>query len=129
MTAKPATIDEYLAGLPGGQRAALEALRAQIRKAAPAAEECISYSVPAFRQGRLLVGFSAATKHCSFHLMSTGLMEAFAEELRNHDTGKGTVRFRPEAPLSADLVRRLVAARLEENARLDQETEARRRAR
>ena len=51
MAAKPKTtaknIDEYLAALPDDKRVALEKLRKTIRAAAPKAEECISYGVPA----------------------------------------------------------------------------------
>ena len=58
---KPQTIDEYLAPLSDGQRAALEKLRKTIKAAAPKAEECISYQLPAFRlDGKLLVAFGAA---------------------------------------------------------------------
>ena len=49
MTSKPKTIDEYLAALGDEQRAALEKLRKSIRAAAPKAQECISYGLPAFR--------------------------------------------------------------------------------
>jgi uncharacterized protein YdhG (YjbR/CyaY superfamily) len=62
------TIDQYLAALGDEQRAALEKLRKDIRAAAPAVEECISYQIPAFRlDGRLLVAFGAWAKHCAFY--------------------------------------------------------------
>src|SRR5712692_5012722 len=66
--AKARTIDEYLAALSNDQRAALERLRKTIRAAAPGAEECISYQLPAFRlDGRMLVWFGAAAHHCAFY--------------------------------------------------------------
>jgi uncharacterized protein YdhG (YjbR/CyaY superfamily) len=86
-----------------------------IRAAAPEAEECISYGMPAFRQGRMLVAFAAAAKHCSFFPMSGKTVAAHADLLAPYDTSKGTIRFPPEKPLPAALVRRLVKARLEEN--------------
>ncbi len=49
MSAKPQTIDEYLAPLSNEKRAALEKLRRAIRSAAPKAEECISYQVVSSR--------------------------------------------------------------------------------
>jgi len=111
----PATIDEYLARLDDEKRAALERLRRQIRAAAPRAEECISYGLPAFRlDGRMLAWFGAATRHCSF--FPGAVVQAFTHELRDFGTSKGTVRFRPEAPLPAALVRKLVRARIAENA-------------
>jgi len=45
----PANIDEYLAPRPADQRAALQRLRAQIKAAAPGAEECIGYGLAGFK--------------------------------------------------------------------------------
>ena len=49
MATKPRNIDEYLAALPPDKRAALEKVRRAVHAAAPGAEECISYGMPAFR--------------------------------------------------------------------------------
>jgi len=65
--AAPATIDDYLALVSEDKRAALQALRQVIRAAAPEAEECISYKIPAFRLNGMLVGFAAAKTHCSLY--------------------------------------------------------------
>jgi uncharacterized protein YdhG (YjbR/CyaY superfamily) len=60
MKSKPKTIDEYLAALSDDKLAVLGKLRKTIRAAAPKAEECISYRLPAFRlNGRVLVAFGA----------------------------------------------------------------------
>jgi uncharacterized protein YdhG (YjbR/CyaY superfamily) len=116
MTGIPKTIDEYLAAVPADKRAALEKLRKDIRAAAPRAEECIAYRMPAFRlNGQLLVAFAAAARHCAFYPCSGATVPAFKEELKNYDTSKGTIRFRPERPLPAALVRKLVRARMKEN--------------
>src|SRR5437870_2058334 len=77
---RPQTIDEYLAPVPPHQRAALNRLRAQILKAAPGAEEVISYGMPGFRlNGRMLVWMGAAASHCAFY--PGGLVGEFAGEL------------------------------------------------
>jgi uncharacterized protein YdhG (YjbR/CyaY superfamily) len=116
MLAKARPIDEYLAPLSKEKRAALGKLRRDIRSAAPGAEECISYGIPAFRLGgRLLVGFGAAAKHCAFY-PGAHPIEAHKEELDAYDTSKGTIRFRPDRPLPAALVRTLVKARIAEHA-------------
>ena len=120
MTNKPKTIDEYLAKLDDRKRAALQKLRERIRRAAPDAEECLSYQQPAFRQGRMLVGFGAAKQHCAFYLMSGTVLGRFAEEVGGLDVSKGTIRFQPERPLPARLVTKLVKARLAENAARDE---------
>ena len=112
MSAKPRTIDEYLAPLSNEKRAALEKLRRAIRSAAPKAEECISYQIPAFRLGgRLLVAFGAAANHCAFY-PGASPVEAHKDELKAYDTSKGTIRFQADKPLPAALVRKLVKTRI-----------------
>lgn len=116
MAAKPQTIDEYLAALSSEKRTALEKLRKAIKAAAPEAEECISYQLPAFRlNGKLLVAFGAAAKHCAFYPGSTPV-ETHKNELKAYDTSKGTVRFPADSSLPATLVRKLVKTRIAEHA-------------
>jgi len=112
---KAKSIDEYLATLGEEQRKALQAIRETIRKAAPKAEECISYQLPAFRLNGMLVAFGATKKHCAFYPLSSSVVAGHKEELRDYDTSKGTIRFTPEKPLPAALVRKLVRARIAEN--------------
>jgi uncharacterized protein YdhG (YjbR/CyaY superfamily) len=117
MAGKPRTIDEYLAALSDGQRAVLQKLRKTIKAAAPKAEECISYQLPAFRlDGRVLVAFGATANHCAFYPMSSSTVAAHKDELSGYDTSKGTIRFQAATPLPATLVRKLVKARIAENA-------------
>ena len=110
MSKPPArTIDEYLAPLPPDKRAALQRLRRHIRSAAPGAEECISYGIPAFRlDGKILAHFGAAARHCAFY--PGAVVQDHLEELRDYDLSRGTIRFQPDAPLPAGLVKRLVRA-------------------
>ena len=113
LTRKPraATIDEYLAALPDDKRAALQRLRKTIRAAVPKAEECISYTMPAFRlDGRMLCWFGAASNHCAFY--PGAVVEAHKEELRGYATSKGTIRFQPDKPLPVALIRKLLKARI-----------------
>jgi uncharacterized protein YdhG (YjbR/CyaY superfamily) len=114
-TIKAKTIDEYLAALSDDKRAALEKLRKTIRAAAPGAEECISYQLPAFRLNGILVAFGATENHCAFYPMSSSTVEAYKDELKDYGTSKGTIRFQPDNPLPVALVRKLVRARIAEN--------------
>jgi uncharacterized protein YdhG (YjbR/CyaY superfamily) len=119
MKAKPkvATHDEYLAGLPEDQRAALEKLRRTIRSAAPRAEECISYQLPAFRlDGKVLVLLGATAKHCSFFPGSGTAVDAHRDDLQGYSTSKGTIRFDAAKPIPATVVRKIVKYRVAENA-------------
>ena len=112
--AKPTTIDEYLAGLSDDKRAALERLRKIIKSAAPGAEEGISYQLPAFRlNGKWFIWIGAAANHCAIY----GAIGTEKDELKNYDTsGKGTIRFTPDHPLPAALVKKIVKARIARNA-------------
>jgi uncharacterized protein YdhG (YjbR/CyaY superfamily) len=117
VTGKPRTIDDYLARLSDDKRAALDKLRRTIRAAAPKAEECISYGIPAFRlEGRLVAGFSASAQHCSYFPMSGSIVKDLQDDLAGYDTSKGAIRFAPDKPLPAALVRKLVKARIAEEA-------------
>lgn len=107
--------EAYLAALPPDQKAALESLRMTIKAAAPGAEECISYGLPAFRlNGKPLVAIGATKKHCAFYPMSGSIVETHVAELTDYDTSKGTIRFAAEKPLPTKLVTKLVKARIAE---------------
>jgi uncharacterized protein YdhG (YjbR/CyaY superfamily) len=116
----PATdlgVSAYMAALDPAPRAALETLKAIILAEAPDAELRMSYGMPSVRwAGRLLVYFAAFKDHCSLFVGSVAVLEAFAKELGGRRTSKGTIQFTVENPLPVDLVRRLVMARLAENA-------------
>ena len=113
----PTSVDQYLATLPKDKREALAKLRAAIKAAAPDATEGISYRVPVFKlDGKPLVGFGAATAHCTFFVMSTSdAMRARLAALRGYKLGGGSIQFPADKPLPATLVRTLVKARIAEN--------------
>ncbi len=114
MKKAPKTVDGYLRTLSADKRAALQKLRKAIHAAAPKAEECISYQIPAFRlDGRMLVWFGAASQHCSF-FPGAHPIAALKQDLKAYKTSKGTIRFPPGKPLPAALVRKLIKARLAE---------------
>jgi uncharacterized protein YdhG (YjbR/CyaY superfamily) len=111
-SSKPKTHDDYLAAVTEDKRGALQKLRKAIKMAAPKAEECISYQLPAFRlNGKFLVAYGAATNHCAFYPGSTVI--ALKDELKGYDTSTGTIRFSANKPLPSALVRKLVKLRIE----------------
>lgn len=115
MKSTPGAFDTYLEGLEISKRVVLEKMRKTIHSTVPGAEECISYGLPAFRlNGKLLVAIGATAKHCAFYPMSGTTVAAFAERLADFDTSKGTIRFQPDHPLPATLVRQIVKARIGE---------------
>ena len=111
-----AAVDAYLAAVPEPARTTLQAVRDRIRSAAPkAAEECISYRMPALRYKGVLVAYAAFKRHCSFFPMSAALLDEFADEVKPYRTAKGTLQFPPDKPLSAILIRKIVKARVAQN--------------
>jgi uncharacterized protein YdhG (YjbR/CyaY superfamily) len=109
-------VEKYLADVPDEFRSSIEALRSTIRAAAPDAEEVIGYRMPAFRSNGMLVYYAAFRDHCSLFVASSRVRARFAEELRPFESGKGTLRFTPDRPIPKNLIRRIVRARLAENA-------------
>jgi uncharacterized protein YdhG (YjbR/CyaY superfamily) len=111
------SVDDYLAALPAGSRAALDALRATISAAAPGAVETISYQMPAFRaDGRMLVWYAAFKRHCSLYPASRVVVDALGADLAPYVAGKGTIRFPLDRPIPVDLVTRIIEVRLQEIA-------------
>ena len=107
----PATFDEYIAARPRDVRAILRRIRATIRKAAPRAQERISYRIPAFTlDGKNLVYFAAFTNHIGFYPAPVGV-EAFKRSLATYECGRGSVRFPLDRPVPYALIARIVKFR------------------
>jgi uncharacterized protein YdhG (YjbR/CyaY superfamily) len=117
MPGKPRTIDEYLAAVSGEQRAALDQLRDQLRALLPKAEECISYGLPAFRlDGRVVAGFAATKKGCSYYPFSGRTLATLKGELEGYGMTPGSLHFAPAEPLPRALLRKLLKTRIGESA-------------
>ena len=124
MPQKPETIDAYLATVSPDRRAALEKLRKTILAILPHAEECISYSMPAFRHaGRVVGGFLATKKGCSYFPFSGTTLATLAADVESYEQTKSALHFDPRRPLPAALVRKLLRARI---AEVDDHTACRR---
>ena len=117
MLTKPKTVDDYLRSLSPDRRATLERLRRTIRTILPRVEECISYSMPAFRlDGQVVAGFLATKMGCSYFPFSGKTLATLDAELGSYDQTKGALRFDAKLPLSAALVRKLLKTRVAERA-------------
>lgn len=109
------SIAAYIAEFPPETREALEEMRAIIRQAAPEATATISYAIPTYDlNGRHLVHFAGYARHVGFYPGASGIA-AFREELAGYKSAKGSVQFPLDRPLPADLIRRIVAFRVEES--------------
>lgn len=115
MDKKPfTTIDEYIASFPAETQKLLEAMRATIKKAAPQAEEKISYQMPTFYLKGNLVHFAAHKNHIGFYPAPSGIT-AFESELAKYASSKGAVQFPMDKPLPLKLVAKIVKFRAAEN--------------
>ena len=108
-------IDDYLAGVSPSSRALLQKLRKTIHAIVRGVEECISYGMPAFRyEGRIIAGFQATSKGCSYYPFSGTTLQALAEDLEGYGKTKSALHFRPDEPLPTALVRKLIKSRIGE---------------
>jgi uncharacterized protein YdhG (YjbR/CyaY superfamily) len=115
MRTAPRDIDEYIAGFPSDVQEMLEKIRMTIRKAAPDAEETISYQIPTFTlKGKYLIYFAAFKKHIGLYPAPRGV-EKFKKQLSVYEGGKGTVRFPLDKPIPFGLIERIVKFRVKEN--------------
>ncbi|MCZ4242849.1 iron chaperone [Pedobacter punctiformis] len=114
LTAKPKNFEEYIFSFPIETQKILEQVRTAIKKAAPAAEEVISYGMPAFKLNGMLVYFAGYKKHIGFYPMPAALI-AFKEELSGYKSSKGAVQFPIGKPMPLALITKIVKFRVSEN--------------
>lgn len=114
---KAKNIDAYIAAFPDPVQQKLREMRTTIRKAAPGAEEAISYAIPTFKLKGNLVHFAAFKTHIGFYPAPRGI-DAFKDELAKYGGGKGTVQFPLDEPLPLSLITRIVKFRVKDNLRL-----------
>lgn len=110
------SIDEYISTFDAAAQAALGKIRQAIRKAAPDAEEVISYQIPAYKSGKtFVIYFSGFTEHYSLAFPPPfTVFTAFAKELAPYKQSKSVVQLPKSSPLPLDLISRMVKFRLEE---------------
>ena len=111
----PKNTDYYISQFPEKQQFALEQIRKTIKAAAPAAEEVISYQMPAYKQNGMLVYFAGYENHIGFYPTPSGI-EAFKKELGVYKGAKGSVQFPIDQPLPLGLIKKIVQFRIKENA-------------
>jgi len=111
---KPENVDDYIAGYPKTVQTVLKQIRATIKKAAPKAEEVISYGMPAYKLNGILVWFAAHSKHVGFYPRVSGI-ENFKKELSVYKGAKGSVQFPLDKPMPLALITKIVKFRVAEN--------------
>lgn len=113
---KPSTIDEYIANFPDDVQTKLQQVRSTIKKAAPGAEEKISYGIPAFNlNGQYLIYFAGYKKHIGMYPVPGGVKEFEKDFAPYYTSGKGTIQFPLEKPMPAGLITKIVKFRIKVN--------------
>lgn len=113
------SFDEYILDFPIATQEILKQIRATVKSAAPQAEECISYAMPAFKlNGKPLVYYAGYKNHIGFYATPTG-HKAFEKELSVYKQGKGSVQFPINQPMPLNLIDRITKFRVEENLKIN----------
>jgi uncharacterized protein YdhG (YjbR/CyaY superfamily) len=107
-------IDSYFSQFPDDVQAVLREVREAIRRAAPDAEEVISYQMPAFRQHGILVYFAAWQKHVGLYPPISG-DKALEKAVQRYAGPKGNLQFPLDEPMPLDLIERIVKLRVKQN--------------
>lgn len=108
-------VDRYILSSPEQVRNILLQIRQIIREEAPDAVEGFAYQMPSYKtNGKPLVYFAGFKNHIGFYATPSG-HAAFSEELSKYKQGKGSVQFPLDKPIPFDLIRQMVAFRVEEN--------------
>lgn len=106
----PASIEGYIEGFPPQVQAVLREVRATIRRAAPQATERLSYRMPTFFQGGVLVHYGAFKQHIGlFPPVRDAELQARIAPYRGE---KGNLRFPLDQPIPYDLIGEIVARRV-----------------
>lgn len=113
-------VDDYIASQPEPLRPLLEEVRQLIRKAAPQAEEVISYGMPGYRLNGMLLWFGAAKNHYSLYPHAETI-EAFKDKLAGYKTSKGTIQFHLDKPVPASLIKEIVKYKVKSNLKKSKE--------
>jgi len=106
-------VDKYIATFPLEVQEKLQQIRKTIIQVAPDAEEVISYGMPAYKQGKVLVYFAAHKSHIGFYPTSSGI-QVFSKEFTDYKWSKGAVQFPYAKPLPLDLVEKITRFRVSE---------------
>jgi uncharacterized protein YdhG (YjbR/CyaY superfamily) len=110
----PESIDEYIAAFSPDVQAILQQVRQAVHRAAPEAQEIISYQMPAFKLNGVLVYFAAFKKHIGFYPPCKG--DARLEKAASPYAGeKGNLRFPLDQPIPFELIERITKFRVKQD--------------
>jgi uncharacterized protein YdhG (YjbR/CyaY superfamily) len=107
-------VDEYIAAFPPEVRRILTRIRSTIRRAAPEAQERISYGIPAFAMNGIFIYFAAFRRHIGLYPPVRG-DEKLRRAIARYAGEKGSLKFPLDEPIPYGLIGRVVKARIREH--------------
>jgi uncharacterized protein YdhG (YjbR/CyaY superfamily) len=107
-------IDAYIAASAPKAQPVLKKIRATIRRAAPGAQEVISYRIPAFKQNGILLYFAAFKNHIGIFppVRGDARLDKALERFRGP---KGNLRFPLDEPMPYELIARIARLRVRQD--------------
>ena len=111
---KYATVDEYISSQEDLAREKLLKIRETIRKAAPKAEESISYGMPAFKQDGIICWYAAAKNHYAIYI-EPAIKNIFKDKLVEFSQTKSAVHFSYDDPVPVRLISEIVKYKVKVN--------------
>ena len=111
MRGRSKSVDAYIAAAPKDLQPQLREVRAIIREVAPDAKESISYRIPFYDYSGPLAWFGLQKKHIGLYLRPPVIAEHMSD-LKGYVTTKSCVHLPLDGRIPAQLIRKLVRARM-----------------
>src|SRR5947207_2200486 len=102
------TVDRYIANEPPAVGKRLQAVRTAVRRAAPDAEESISYRIPAYKLHGALIYFAAFKDHIGMYPITAALKKELGGDLAPYlaPKAKSSAHFNHDKRLPLSLIAR-----------------------
>lgn len=111
MAGKPASVDDYLAALPGDRRERLEVVRELSLRYLPGHDEKMAHGMPTYmRDGKADFAFASQARYLSLYFMNESAVAENADRLAGQEMGKGCLRLKPGAEIDTELIGALLAS-------------------
>ena len=101
--------DEYIASMPSDVQEILLKVQALVEANLPKARRCISYGIPAYRDGKIFFYFAGFKNHLGVYPPLREDKKLIAE-LAPYRNAKGNLTFRYNEPIPYELIRRVAVA-------------------
>ena len=103
---KPKTIDACIEIQEEAVQEKLKEVRQIIRAAIPEAEERIAWSMPTYWKEKNIIHFAASKRHIGLY-PGEEAVRVFAEDLKDYDTDKGTIRIPYDKETPKELITKI----------------------